>query len=142
MKKFKRRAATGHILSISQILFYTYQICTSFQRVRSFLQIFFYKFLFSPCNPPIIGFLSQEVRRKGEQPFYIIYYNFLLNQLGSFFSTTKLLYSFQESNTQSFCSALPTHFDCIFLTSQTNSEDVFPKDEWLGFLFLGVKEAG
>ena len=40
------------------------------------------------------------------------------------------------------CSALPTHFDCIFLTSQTNSEDVFSEDEWLGFLFLGVKEVG
>nr|CAN72237.1 hypothetical protein VITISV_010774 [Vitis vinifera] len=25
--------------------------------------------------------------------------------------------------------------------SKSNSEDVFPEDEWLGFLFLGVKEA-
>ena len=34
-------------------------------------QVFFFRYLlfkslFSPCNPPIIGFLSQEVRKKGE----------------------------------------------------------------------------
>ncbi|KAL6349850.1 hypothetical protein AAG906_001737 [Vitis piasezkii] len=41
------------------------------------------------------------------------------------------------------CSALPTHFvfSFIFISSKSNSEDVFPEDEWLGFLFLGVKEA-
>ena len=54
----------------------------------------------------------------------------------------QLLYSFEESNTQSFCFPLPTHFDCIFLTSQTSSEDVSSENEWLGFSSLGVKEAG
>ena len=39
------------------------------------------------------------------------------------------------------CSALPTHFDCIFHSSQTNSEDVFSEDEWLDFLSLGQKGA-
>ena len=39
--------------------------------LRPTLLDFFFRYLlfkspFSPCNPPIIGFLSQEVRRKGE----------------------------------------------------------------------------
>ena len=46
------------------------------------------------------------------------------------------MYSLEESNTQSFCSALPTRFDCIFFTSQTSSEDVSSKNEWLGFFCL------
>ena len=37
--------------------------------------------------------------------------------------------------TFSFC------FLVILISSKSNSEDVFPEDEWLGFLFLGVKEA-
>ena len=31
-----------------------------------FFRYLWFKYLFSPCNPPIIGFLSQKVRRKGE----------------------------------------------------------------------------
>ena len=37
--------------------------------------------------------------------------------------------------------ALPSHFVFYFLSSQTPSDDVFSEDEWLDFLFLGLKEA-
>ena len=69
-----------------------------------FFRYLLFKSLFFPCNPPIIGFLSQEVRRKGEQSFFIIYCNFLLKYLGSF-SQRATFVQFEESNTQSF--ALP-----------------------------------
>ena len=55
-----------------------------------FLRYFLFKSLFSPCNPPIIGFLSQEVSRKGEQPFYIIYCNFLLKDLSGVYLRDQL----------------------------------------------------
>ena len=49
-------------------------------------------------------------------------------------------YIFSKKYTE-LCPALPTHFDCIFLSSQPISEDVFSEDEWLDFLFFGLKEA-
>ena len=52
----------------------------------------------------------------------------------------QLLYGSEESKYTKLCSALPTHFDCIFLTSQTSYEDVSLENEWLGFLSLGAKE--
>ena len=55
-----------------------------------FFRYFLFKSLFSHCNQPIIGFLSQEVRRKGEQPFYIIYCNFLLKYLSGVFLRDQL----------------------------------------------------
>ena len=70
-----------------------------------FLRYFLFKSLFSPCNQPIIGFLSQEVKRKGEQPVYIIYCNFLLKYLSQVFLRDQLCIVWKESNTQSF--ALP-----------------------------------
>ena len=51
-----------------------------------------------------------------------------------------LVNSFSKKYTE-LCFALTTHFVFIFLSSQTTSEDVFSKDEWLGFSFLGLKEA-
>ena len=69
--------------------------------------------------------------------------NFLYRETsGELVLGDNLLYSFEGSKIQSFCSALPTHFDCIFLTSQTSSEDVSSENEWLGFLSLGAKVAG
>ena len=38
--------------------------------------------------------------------------------------------------------SLPSRFDCIFLTSQTSSEDVSLENEWLDFLSLRVKVVG
>ena len=68
--------------------------------------------------------------------------NFLYTDIsGACSKRPTFLYSFKGSNTQLY-SALPTHFDCIFLTSQTSSEDVSLENEWLGFLSLRVKEAG
>ena len=47
-----------------------------------------------------------------------------------------------NQNTQSF--ALPYLLILfslfIFISRKSNFEDVFPEDEWLGILFLGVKE--
>ena len=85
-----------------------------------------YKSLFSPCNP-LIGFLSQEVRRKGEKLFYIIYCNFLLKISQEFFLKDEhLCIVFQESNTQSF--ALPyllNLFSLLFLFLATQTLRMF-----------------
>ena len=70
-----------------------------------FFRYFMFKSIFSPCNPPIIGFLSQGVRRRGEQPFYIIYCKFLLKYLSQVFLRDQFCIVWEESNTQSF--ALP-----------------------------------
>ena len=51
------------------------------------------------------------------------------------------LYSFEGSKNTKLCSALPTHFDCNFLTSETRSEEVSSENEWLNFLSLGAKLA-
>ena len=57
---------------------------------RFFFRYLLFKSPFSPYNPPIIGFLSQEVRRKGEQTFYIIYCNFLLKDIFGVFLRDQL----------------------------------------------------
>ena len=100
-----------------------------------YLKIFLYKSLFSPCNLPIIGFLGQEVRRRGKQPLqkylFVIY-----KELGSFSQRQHFCIVFRKEYIE-LCSALPSHFvfSFIFISSKSNSEDVFPEDEWLGFLF-------
>ena len=44
-----------------------------------------------------------------------------------------------ESKNTELCSALPFHFVFHFLSSQTPSEDVFSKDEWLDFFVTWTK---
>ena len=51
-----------------------------------------------------------------------------------------LMNSFSKKYTE-LCSALPSYFCFYFFSNQTTSEDVFLEDEWLGFSFLGLKEA-
>ena len=106
-----------------------------------YLQIFLYKSLFSPCNPPIIGFLGQEVRRRGKQPLQK--YLFVLYKGSGVFLRDDTLYSFFHKVIHIALLCLPYSFCFLFyiISSQSNSEDVCPEDEWLGFLFLGVKEA-
>ena len=106
-----------------------------------YLQIFLYKSLFSPYNPPIIGFLGQEVRRRGKQPLQK--YLFVIHKGSGVFLRDDTLYSFFQKVIHRALLYLTYSFCFLFyiISSQSNSEDVFPEDKWLGFLFLGVKEA-
>ena len=65
---------------------------------------------------------------------------FRLCEEGKTLERGSLVHVFSNKYTER-CSTLPSHFDCIFHSSQTISEDVFSEDEWLDFLSLGRKEA-
>ncbi|KAL6326188.1 hypothetical protein AAG906_001583 [Vitis piasezkii] len=54
-----------------------------------------------------------------------------------------ITYLFSNLGKSGLCSTLLSHFvfSFIFISNKSNSDDVFPEDEWLGFLFLRVKEA-
>ena len=104
-----------------------------------YLQIFLYKSLFSPCNPLIIGFLGQDVRRRGNQPLYK-YLFVIYKKLESFSQTQHFVQFFKKVIhrvllylTFSFC------FLVIFISSKSNFEDVFLEDEWLG-IFVSWSE--
>ena len=107
-----------------------------------YLKIFLYKSLFSPCNLPIIGFLGQEVRRRGKQPLqkylFVIY-----KELRSFSQRRHFCIVFRKEYIE-FCSTLPSHFVFLlflFLTNQT-LRMFSQRMSGQAFLFLGVKEAG
>ena len=58
-------------------------------------------------------------------------------------------FKIDESFIESMAKQLEAHlhdetklWSSIVLFNQTSSEDVYSKNEWLGFLSLGVKEAG
>ena len=112
------------------------------------------KSLNSPCNPPIIGFLSPQIRTKGCITSYIQFVIFLMNVISRelvpnviwelVLRDASFVQFWEGSKIQSTCSNFHIYF-CfliLFISSQSNSEDFSSEDERLGSLSLGVKKVG